>query len=87
MSVGSTIAHVGAFLDPLANEAEIVATDKDSAISELFEKSTSGQLDLDAIMVSASETSRTKKLDPNVLSKLRRINHKDAVKTLDVTSQ
>ena len=79
MSGGATVAHVGAFLDPLVNDAEISATKEDGAISELFEKSISGHLDLDSIMVSASEAGRTKDLDPNVLSKLWKIEHNKAV--------
>ena len=87
MSAGATVAHVGALLDPLANDSEIGATDEDITISELFEKSISGQLYLDAIMASALEAGRTKDLDPSVLSKLWKIEHEDAVQMLDVTSQ
>ena len=54
---------------------------------EIFDKSISGQLDLDAIMVSASVASWYKKLDPNVLSKLWKIDINDAKRTLEVTSQ
>ena len=87
MAAGATVAHVDAFLDPLTNDAKINATDENGAINESFEKSISGHFNLDLIMVSASEAGQTKDLDPNILSKLWKIEYDEAVRTLDVTSQ
>ena len=87
MSAGATVVHVGTFLDSLTNNSKINATDENGAINELFKKSISGHLDLNLIMVSASEAGQTKDLDPNILSKLWKIEYDEAVRTLDVTSQ
>ena len=69
------------------DDALISAPGEDGAISNLFDKSITGHIDLRSVMVSASEAGQVKKLDPDVLYKLWNIDRANAARTLEVTSQ
>ena len=83
----TTVPCLEEHLDPLSDKTVLESQNDEEAYGEICDKSISGQLNFDAIMVSASEASRYKKLDPNVLSKLWKIDINDAKRMLEVTSQ
>jgi len=61
--------------------------DEDQALDDLYESATKGNIDLDAIMVSAASAGKPKGVDPSHLSKIWKIDLKQAERTLDIVSQ
>ena len=61
--------------------------DEDQALDDLYESATKGNIDLDAIMVSAAHAGKSKGVDPSHLSKIWKIDLKQAERTLDIVSQ
>ena len=61
--------------------------DEDQALDDLYDRATKGKIDLDTIMVSATQAGKSKGVDPVPLTKIWKINLKTAEQTLDVVSQ
>ena len=55
--------------------------------ANLYDRATKGEIDLDAIMISAAHAGKSKGVDPAHLSKIWKKDLKTAERTLDVVSQ
>jgi hypothetical protein len=55
--------------------------------ANLYDRATKGEIDLDAIMISAAHAGKSKGVDPAHLSKIWKIDLKTGERTLDVVSQ
>jgi hypothetical protein len=94
VSIGSTYASGKEFLVEDDDSTTDGSTDDDTdeednekVLDDLFEQVTRGDIDLDELMVSAAHAGKSKGVDAAHLSKIWRIDHKAAERTLDITSQ
>ena len=88
-TIGSTDAPRGTYLVETVddNDSESSESSDDESVTTLFESSLRGEIDLDDIMVSAAHARRPKGIDAEHLSKIWRIDQKQAKRTLEITSQ
>ena len=88
-TIGSTNAPRGTYLVETVddNNGESSESSDDESVTTLFESSLRGEIDLDDIMVSAAHAQRPKEINAEHLSKIWRIEQKQAKRTLEITSQ
>ena len=103
MSIGSTVAPRSRYLDGDDNTVEMEPStdadsqeeemgedsedDKDALLDEILEHAMNGKVDLDEVMASAAHARRPKGIDATHLSKVWKITHDQAEKTLEATTQ
>ena len=68
-------------------ESDSEDKDEDQALNNLYDRATKGEIDLDAIMISAAHAGKSKGVDPAHLSKIWKIDLKTVERTLNVVSQ
>ena len=88
-TIGSTDTPRGTYLVETVddNDSESSKSSDDESVTTLFESSLRGEIDLEDIMVSAAHARRPKGIDAEHLSKIWRIDQKQAKRTLEITLQ
>jgi hypothetical protein len=88
MSIGSTNAIPDLCLtSDSESDSDASSVSDGEALDDLFDEVTRGEIDLDEILLSATQAGKSKGIDATHLSKIWRIDRKTAERTLEVTSQ